>query len=159
MLHIHAYSCFSGVGILHHLFLIKNTWSKVSIKQKKQTTWHNVNASRGPRMTLKYSPSQSLSLIRKAKVVKWISCKGWLFIQMRRFCVHKFPHQRLEIFNIFVTSTWACKKISFHDFMDYLMMKLTIRPYGIISLLFWGGIVMNIRRLPNRLGISPNALS
>jgi len=43
--------------------------------------------------------------------------------------------------------------------MDYLMMKLTIRPYGIISLLFWGGIVMNIRRLPNRLGISPNALS
>jgi hypothetical protein len=85
--------------------------------------------------------------------------KGGCLYKCEDFVFTNFLIRDLKYSIFFVTSTWAFKKISFYDFMDYLMMKLTIRPYGIISLLFWGGIVMNIRRLPNRLGISPNALS
>jgi hypothetical protein len=78
-------------------------------------------------MTSKYSPIQSLSLIRKTKVVKWI-CLQRVVVYTNAYilCSQIFLIRELK-YSIFLSPPlWAFKKFSFYDFMDYLMMKLTI---------------------------------
>jgi hypothetical protein len=90
MLALNAWLDATHTCLFMHIFTLNTHNPNYPSNIKK--TCHNVDASRGPRMTSKYSPRQSISLMTKIKGVKLIVCRRWLFIQMPIFCVHKFHH-------------------------------------------------------------------